>query len=148
MDRLRSLQADAKEKEGRRWRCGLRLALIDPAAVADRPQLAVAHPDALQPFLGNSRGQTRPAAAVAAAQGVAIAEKDILVLRTGWPGYWYSVPHEPVQNFGNAYLFLQPDLFAGQQLGEIQLGFYNDQFLIGTFLGLTAKQRLPRQCPR
>lgn len=32
--------------------------------------------------------------AIAAAQGVAIAEKDILVLRTGWPGYWYSVPHE------------------------------------------------------
>ena len=30
---------------------------------------------------------------VAAAQGVQIQDKDILVLRTGWPQYWYSVPH-------------------------------------------------------
>lgn len=31
---------------------------------------------------------------VADAQGVEIREKDILLLRTGWPNYWYSVPAE------------------------------------------------------
>ena len=31
---------------------------------------------------------------IAAAQGIEISNKDILLMRTGWPSYWYSVPHE------------------------------------------------------